>query len=62
MILCEILLDLMKYIMKSIMKSDGFHMNLCWIKENLWNPLGFNEILWNSADFSEILITFMKSI
>ena len=31
MILCEMLLDLMKYIMKSIMKSDGFHMNLCWI-------------------------------
>ena len=45
MILCEILLDLMKYIMKSIMKFDGFHMNLCWIYENLWNPVGFNEIL-----------------
>ena len=35
MILCEILLDLMKYIMKSIMKSDGFHMNLCWISWKL---------------------------
>ena len=35
MILYEILLDLMKYIMKSIIKSDGFHMNLCWISWKL---------------------------
>ena len=44
----EILMLLMKYIMKSIMKSDGFHMNLCWISWELvkscwiyWNPVKF---------------------
>ena len=61
----EILMLLMKYIMKSIMKSDGFHMNLCWIS---WEHVAFNKILLDSlksceisVDFSEILINFMKS-
>ena len=57
----EILMLLMKYIMKSIMKSDGFHMNLCWISWELVKSCWFTEILWNSVDFSEILINFMKS-